>query len=66
MNEKMTEEKPPAQTAFGQLAPKFADLTDKVLFGGIWEGSELSKRAMPYYCRCTCGSLSCERAALSF
>ena len=44
MDEKMTEEKSPTQKAFGQLAPRFADLTDRVLFGEVWEGSELSKR----------------------
>ena len=40
----MTEEKSPAQKAFGELAPKFASLTDNVLFGDVWEGAELSKR----------------------
>lgn len=40
----MTKEPSPAQKAFGELAPKFADLTDKVLFGDVWEGSGLSKR----------------------
>jgi len=42
----MTHEKPasPAQKAFGALAPKFADLTDQVLFGDIWERSALNKR----------------------
>ena len=28
----------------GEIAPKFAELTDKVLFGDIWERKELSKR----------------------
>jgi len=27
-----------------EYAPKFAELTDKVLFGDIWERKELSKR----------------------
>ena len=40
----MTKELSPAQKAFGELAPKFADLTDKVLFGDVWEGAGLSKR----------------------
>lgn len=33
-----------AQQAWGDLAPKFVELTDKVLFGDIWERKELSKR----------------------
>ncbi len=32
------------QQAFGQGAPKFAEVTDKVLFGDIWERPGLSKR----------------------
>lgn len=28
----------------GDFAPKLAGLTDRVLFGEVWEGSELSKR----------------------
>ncbi|MGE5649171.1 MAG: carboxymuconolactone decarboxylase family protein [Bacillota bacterium] len=32
------------QQAFGQVAPKFAEVTDKVLFGDIWERPGLSKR----------------------
>jgi len=28
----------------GDLAPKFVELTDEVLFGDIWERKELSKR----------------------
>lgn len=40
----MEKEKSAVQQAFGELAPKFADLTDEVLFGKVWEGSELSKR----------------------
>lgn len=32
------------QQAMGDLAPKFAELTDHVLFGEIWERKELSKR----------------------
>jgi 4-carboxymuconolactone decarboxylase len=40
----MTKEASATQKAFGEIAPKFADLTDRVLFGEVWEGKELSKR----------------------
>ena len=33
-----------AQKAFGDVAPKFAQLSDEVLFGDVWERPELSKR----------------------
>lgn len=33
-----------AQQTFGEIAPKFAQLTDDVLFGDVWERPELSKR----------------------
>ena len=33
-----------AQETMGDIAPKFVELTDKVLFGDIWEREELSKR----------------------
>lgn len=33
-----------AQKVFGDIAPKFAELTDEVLFGDVWERPELSKR----------------------
>lgn len=33
-----------AQKSMGDIAPKFAELTDKVLFGDIWGRKELSKR----------------------
>ena len=33
-----------AQQLFGDIAPKMAQLTDDVLYGDIWERSELSKR----------------------
>jgi 4-carboxymuconolactone decarboxylase len=33
-----------AQRMFGDIAPKFAELTDKVLFGDVWERPGLSKR----------------------
>lgn len=32
------------QQALGQIAPKLAQLTDEVLFGDIWNRSELAKR----------------------
>ena len=32
------------QQAFGDLAPKFAELTDQVLFGDIWRRPQLSAR----------------------
>jgi 4-carboxymuconolactone decarboxylase len=34
----------PAQRAIGDFAPKLVSLTDDVLFGDIWERSELPKR----------------------
>src|SRR5574339_488531 len=34
----------PAQKLVGDLAPKLAELTDDVLFGDVWERTELSKR----------------------
>ncbi|HEY6944850.1 MAG TPA: carboxymuconolactone decarboxylase family protein [Candidatus Acidoferrum sp.] len=40
----MSQEPSAAQKAMGDFAPKFAELTDKVLFGDIWERKELSKR----------------------
>lgn len=40
----MNREPSAAQQAMGDLAPKLAELTDKVLFGDIWERNELSKR----------------------
>jgi len=33
-----------AQQMFGDISPKFAELTDKVLFGDVWERPGLSKR----------------------
>ncbi|NEX62395.1 carboxymuconolactone decarboxylase family protein [Noviherbaspirillum galbum] len=30
--------------AFGAIAPKFAEVTDDVLFAGIWERENLSRR----------------------
>jgi 4-carboxymuconolactone decarboxylase len=40
----MDREPSAAQQAMGEVAPKLAELTDKVLFGEIWEHKELSKR----------------------
>ena len=34
----------PSQRAIGDFAPKLAELTDNVLYGDVWERSELSKR----------------------
>lgn len=33
-----------AQRAIGDFAPKLVSLTDDVLFGDVWERTELSKR----------------------
>jgi 4-carboxymuconolactone decarboxylase len=33
-----------AQAMFGEFAPKLADYTDRVLFGEVWPGGELSQR----------------------
>jgi 4-carboxymuconolactone decarboxylase len=37
-------EQTPAQRAVGDFAPKLAQLTDDVLFGDVWERTELPKR----------------------
>lgn len=34
----------PAQRLMGDIAPKLVELTDKVLFGDVWERPQLSKR----------------------
>jgi 4-carboxymuconolactone decarboxylase len=34
----------PGQRSFGDLAPKFAELTDQVLFGDIWQRPQLPAR----------------------
>jgi 4-carboxymuconolactone decarboxylase len=43
-----TDSKPPVTTAarqmFGDIAPKFAELSDELLFGDVWERPGLSKR----------------------
>ena len=40
----MSKEPSAVQKLIGDLAPKLADLTDRVLFGDVWERPELSKR----------------------
>ena len=40
----MNKEPSAAQKSMGDLAPKLAELTDKVLFGDIWERKDLSRR----------------------
>jgi 4-carboxymuconolactone decarboxylase len=40
----MAEERSPAQKAYGDIAPALADLSDRVLFGEVWERPGLSKR----------------------
>ncbi|MEV8349504.1 carboxymuconolactone decarboxylase family protein [Streptomyces niveus] len=40
----MTENRSAAQQAIGDITPKLADLTDKVLFGDVWERDGLSPR----------------------
>lgn len=40
----MSKEPSAVQKMIGDFAPKLVDLTDNVLFGDVWERSELSKR----------------------
>jgi len=40
----MANEPSPAQKAYGDIAPALADLSDRVLFGEVWERPGLSKR----------------------
>src|SRR3954462_15898467 len=40
----MSSEPTAARKAFGHIAPALADLTDKVLFGDVWERPGLSPR----------------------
>jgi 4-carboxymuconolactone decarboxylase len=40
----MSKEPSAAQKMIGDFAPKLVELTDRVLFGDIWERPELSKR----------------------
>ena len=40
----MAKEPSAAEKMIGDFAPKLVDLTDRVLFGDVWERPELSKR----------------------
>lgn len=40
----MAGEQTAAQKAYGDIAPDFADVSDRVLFGEVWERPGLSKR----------------------
>jgi 4-carboxymuconolactone decarboxylase len=40
----MADEPTNARKAFGDIAPKLAEITDKVLFGDVWEDQSLSPR----------------------
>lgn len=40
----MADPQSPAQKAYGDIAPALADLSDRVLFGEVWERPGLSKR----------------------
>lgn len=40
----MPQEQSAAQKAYGDVAPGLADLSDRVLFGEVWERPGLSKR----------------------
>lgn len=40
----MSKEPSAAQKLVGDIAPALADLTDRVLFGEVWERPQLSKR----------------------
>jgi 4-carboxymuconolactone decarboxylase len=40
----MSKQPSAAQKMIGDIAPALADLTDRVLFGEVWERSDLSKR----------------------
>jgi 4-carboxymuconolactone decarboxylase len=40
----MSKEPSAAEKMIGDFAPKLVDLTDRVLFGDVWERQELSKR----------------------
>jgi 4-carboxymuconolactone decarboxylase len=40
----MADEPTNARNSFGDIAPKLAEITDKVLFGDIWEDLALSPR----------------------
>ncbi|HUO22111.1 MAG TPA: carboxymuconolactone decarboxylase family protein [Caulobacteraceae bacterium] len=40
----MSDEPTNARKSFGDIAPHLAEITDKVLFGGVWESPALSPR----------------------
>jgi len=40
----LTKQSNAAQQLIGDFAPKLVELTDRVLFGDVWERKELSKR----------------------
>jgi 4-carboxymuconolactone decarboxylase len=40
----MADEPTDSRKSFGDIAPHLAELTDKVLFGDVWENPALSKR----------------------
>lgn len=40
----MTDDRTPAQKAYGDVAPQLAELSDRVLFGEVWERPGLSPR----------------------
>lgn len=40
----MTDEPTNARKSFGDIAPHLAEITDKVLFGDVWEHAALSPR----------------------
>jgi len=40
----MSDKPTAARDAYGHLAPKFAQVTDEVLFGDIWRDADLSPR----------------------
>ena len=40
----MTDEPTAARKSFGDIAPQLAEITDKVLFGQVWEDQTLSPR----------------------
>jgi 4-carboxymuconolactone decarboxylase len=40
----MSDEPTNARKAFGDIAPHLAEISDKVLFGDVWENPSLSKR----------------------
>jgi 4-carboxymuconolactone decarboxylase len=43
-DEMMAQEPANARKAFGDIAPKLAEITDKVLFGEVWEDPALTPR----------------------